>query len=154
MKKRKKTKKKPWIDYEQRSECLKRLGFASYGDYLKSSLWRRIRSKVLARDWYRCRLCGKTASQVHHSRYDLAALSGRDLSRLAAVCPGCHKRIERDGAGHKRPAEQVSASYRILRRKEKARRHLATSEPEIFIATEDLRVVRDFVLAVVARTSP
>lgn len=128
-KKRRKSKKRrrgqawgrpPVLDYEQRARLLPMLGFGTYSAYLASPLWEAIRSRVMARDRQRCRLCNDRAPQVHHSAYDLATLRGEDLSRLAAVCAGCHRSIEFDGEGKKRPPAEVAVAFRCRRRRLKA----------------------------------
>lgn len=63
----------------------------NYLAYLSSPKWRRIRSKVLRRDNWRCRSCGAKAAQVHHVTYDKATMDGQDLSRLLSVCHACHE---------------------------------------------------------------
>lgn len=68
---------------------LTRLGFASYGQYLKSPLWASIRGRLMARG--ECWACGGKPSCVHHSSYPLAALAGNDDSVLYALCDRCHE---------------------------------------------------------------
>lgn len=80
--------------YAVRNSILKEMGFASYGDYLESPLWRESRAKVLMRDGHKCRGCGRRANQVHHRQYSRSAMDGSDLSRLESICRKCHKSIE------------------------------------------------------------
>lgn len=77
-----------------RREFLKRLGFETYQDYLKSNLWVAIRRKVLELHKGLCVACGRKAEQVHHIRYDMATLSGQDLSGLCPLCEADHMFIE------------------------------------------------------------
>ena len=77
-------------------------GFGSYQEYLKSDLWKSIRARVLERDNYKCRLCGKHATQVHHRHYGIRTMKGKTLTHLMSVCGGCHQKIEIDCEGKKR----------------------------------------------------
>ena len=84
-----------------------KLGFASYDAYLKSSLWRRIRRRVLKRDESKCRRCKGTADLVHHLSYAIAALRGDADHLLVSLCDGCHNFIELDEHGGRRaPSER------------------------------------------------
>lgn len=81
-----------------RQAALSVMGFDCYEVYLLSPLWNTIRSCVLRRDRHICCGCGEKATQVHHSRYDMETLSGRDLSNLHSICRKCHTHIEvKDG---------------------------------------------------------
>lgn len=91
--------------YAERNRLVRRLGFTSYADYLKSRLWADIRARVMERDRRRCVMehsgegCACQATEVHHRRYDLLTLMGGDLSGLVAVCRTHHQQAEygRDG---------------------------------------------------------
>lgn len=81
--------------YVRRNRRLVKHGIAdSYREYLASELWQEIRGKVLARDNHTCRICGKTATQVHHTNYKRGTLEGRGLLALVSLCGGCHEFIE------------------------------------------------------------
>lgn len=87
--------------YGERDLNLKMLGFRDYGDYLHSRrYWRGrngIRQKVLRRDKSICVGCGgKSNKIVHHRRYTMEVLTGRDLGGLVTVCDTCHRTIEFD----------------------------------------------------------
>jgi hypothetical protein len=116
-------KKKPTVSpgetgrrqYTERNRVLKAMGFESYAVYLRSDLWLGIRSKVLIAQ-PDCFVCGKLASQVHHTAYRKKDLEGRDLRRLVALCRHCHRRIEfRDGDGKKLNVTQARAKMRLMR---------------------------------------
>ena len=63
----------------------------AYSRYRKSWRWRNKRKRIMNRAGYKCRKCGRPATQVHHETYRRV---GRErLSDLTAVCGGCHKRI-------------------------------------------------------------
>lgn len=70
-----------------------------YQDYLGSEVWKSIRQKILDRDGYRCRICGKRTCVVHHRNYDSATMSGDSLDSLISLCRGCHKSVHRDEHG-------------------------------------------------------
>ena len=80
--------------YQSRNLILKELGFASYKDYLKSPLWKRIREEVLKRDRNVCQICSCHANQVHHSRYHRNDLLGKNKNFLHSLCGQCHEKIE------------------------------------------------------------
>lgn len=80
--------------YEERDEILRSMGFDSYADYLKSDLWKGIRSRVIKAGYGRCVRCSGTARQVHHKEYSHAILAGHDIKPLVAVCRDCHEYCE------------------------------------------------------------
>jgi len=103
--------------YRERNTLLKELGYADYGAYLKSNLWKRIRTQVLGMHKCKCACCGKPAFQVHHLQYSRAAMLGENLLHLAPVCRDCHESAEvRDGI--KRSVEQANETLRrrVLKR--------------------------------------
>src|SRR5688572_32003249 len=73
-------------NYLIRFLALKELGFSSYAEYLQSDLWATIRARVLDRDNHTCVFCSKPARQVHHRRYGVHILAGRDLMPLKSLC--------------------------------------------------------------------
>ena len=100
--------------YQTRNNRLAAMGFASYHDYLASSLWSAIREKVLHRDKRKCRGCGEPATQVHHGHYGSGALRGTDILEMYAVCDACHGYIEFNHAGEKvTPAKATKLLRRI-----------------------------------------
>ena len=54
--------------------------------------WRRVRLRVLARDAYRCRLCGR-AGRLEVDHVIPLARGGKpfDMDNLATVCVDCHR---------------------------------------------------------------
>ena len=93
--------------YAQRTKSLRKLGFTSYDDYLKSSLWQVIRRKILL-PGTRCIACGKAATQVHHSRYAPQDLDGSQRTHLHPVCQGCHVQAEFTQEGWKNTPRQAT----------------------------------------------
>jgi len=84
-------------DYASRNRNVKRLGYATYAEYLRSDLWFLIRARVFAAKGRKCVACGLRANQVHHNRYHLNDLSGKNIKFLVPVCGACHERAEFDG---------------------------------------------------------
>lgn len=88
------------IGIGRRDEALKLMGFNSYHDYLKSDLWKAIRTIAL-RDDPSCCVCSNTASQAHHLNYSIDALEGK-LSAIKAsivpMCEKCHRKVHFKGS--------------------------------------------------------
>jgi len=80
-------------EYEKRNKLIRRLGWNSYKEYLKSDLWMRIRKDQLKRLPF-CLACNGKATQVHHSEYTPANLLGHSPIGLISVCGDCHQRCE------------------------------------------------------------
>ncbi len=98
--------------YAARQAVLSSMGFDSYQDYLKSTLWARIRSRTLLKSQVCC-VCDGPATQVHHGRYELRDLDGSD-AMLFSICPGCHKGIEFKGAVKLTPEQATEKLLRIV----------------------------------------
>lgn len=81
-------------EYAGRNAVLAQLGFRSYRDYLESALWKAIRLRALAKAKYRCKICGRHATQVHHTRYTIQELRGESIKHLRPLCADCHRRVE------------------------------------------------------------
>jgi ferredoxin len=99
---------KPFTAYQKRNFKLEELSFSNYREYLRSELWDVIRRQVLARDENRCRACGDRAKNVHHTRYDLDVLIGKDLDSLVSLCRSCHLTAEFNASGDKRDFREVA----------------------------------------------
>lgn len=106
--------KKKADNYSGRNMVLRKAGFQSYRDYLASSIWSSIRSRVLERDRGQCKLCKTKACAIHHRFYSRSNLKGSNLSGLVSVCPTCHRFIEFDTTGNKRTLADSEAAYRRL----------------------------------------
>lgn len=54
--------------------------------------WRQVRLRILARDGYRCRLCGR-AGRLEVDHVVALQFGGKpfDLDNLMTVCVGCHR---------------------------------------------------------------
>ncbi len=85
----------------KRSKKLRKLGFKSYPAYLKSDLWKDIKSRLLGAD-VRCVVCEQDAETLHHRDYNYHTLSGKDCSTLEPICFQCHRLIEFYIGGEKR----------------------------------------------------
>lgn len=84
--------------YAQRDAVLGAMGFQSYGEYLASPLWRRIRARMFKVN--KMCPCGKVATQIHHRTYKRRYLEGRGKIHkfLVPICGDCHKLIEFEGS--------------------------------------------------------
>jgi len=98
--------------YEKRDRLLRALGYASYGQYLRSTTWENIRETVLRENNYCCVRCGRRATQVHHRHYSRAVLTGQNTRSLIAICYDCHTKAEREEDGSKR--DIVEANHAII----------------------------------------
>jgi hypothetical protein len=87
----------PGSQYRRRAVNLAKLGFASYAAYLRSDLWRKIRMRVLAKHRHVCKRCKGRATQVHHRKYVMKAMTGENLGLLIPLCGPCHEFCEWDG---------------------------------------------------------
>lgn len=146
-KKRKKQGKGPVVDYSRRDEILRAMGYGSYGDYLRSPLWAKIRRRVFGRDEGKCRICGERGEQVHHQSYDIRTLKGKKINRLLLLCRKCHEEVEVDGLGRKRPAREAVAEARARVRKlppRPGRRRPKRLRPERDMEAEFLELARSF----------
>jgi 5-methylcytosine-specific restriction endonuclease McrA len=73
----------------------------SYNELLKTPEWKNKRDKILKRDNYTCRHCGKTDTilQVHHKYYHKYPNGTRPKpwdypdEALITLCDNCHKRV-------------------------------------------------------------
>jgi hypothetical protein len=74
-------------------------GGHEYEVYQQSSLWKRIRRKVLKLADHRCACCPGKANEVHHRDYRPRVLAGDDLMPLVALCRDCHHRVHNDQRG-------------------------------------------------------
>lgn len=106
--------------YKQRDECLFRLGFASYRDYLNSQLWTVIRTAKLESN-PNCELCDNVANHVHHQSYRLETLIGKNIKPLVSLCEPCHRRVEFRPDGTKRNFEAVMKTVRRLLQRKRRR---------------------------------
>ena len=82
--------------FRKRDKWMKRLGFKTYSNYLKSDTWRRIRKEALEKRKYKCFFCDGFATEVHHLRYTRPVLMGLGkhyLGGLIIACRDCHQMI-------------------------------------------------------------
>mgnify|MGYP003945754463 CR=1 FL=1 len=110
------------VNYAERNEILAEIGFASYGAYLASDLWKSIRIEVFRLKGQRCSLCGNLAFQVHHTDYCMETLLGTDLSGLAPICEPCHDEVEVDEDGDKRTGAESQRKFRQMLASNRKRR--------------------------------
>lgn len=82
----------------------KRHKYQSYDDLLKTDEWKNKRDKILKRDNYTCKHCGKTNGilQVHHKYYNVYPNGTRPKpwdypdDVLITLCDDCHKRVHQN----------------------------------------------------------
>lgn len=79
--------------YAKRARALKRIGFASYADYLASDLWKKVREIIFRLKGKICR-CGRPATQLHHQHYAKCDLTGKRTKHIHPICGNCHTDIE------------------------------------------------------------
>ena len=75
-------------------KAFEKLGFATYQEYRKSPLWKKIRGRAFKILGNRCRVCKARADVLHHRSYGLKVMRGRNLSMLVPMCHHCHELIE------------------------------------------------------------
>lgn len=104
--------------YIRRAQVLRKMGFASYAEYLKSPLWASVREKVFAAKGRRCFLCTqRQATQIHHSRYQRLDMLGKRLKDLFPLCGECHREIEFDELGQKLPVPFMRQAFKAARKR-------------------------------------
>jgi len=105
---------------------LKKLGFASYEDYIMSPHWRAKRAEYFASDLPKeCLGCGRVPVYLHHRTY--TRLSREQLLDLIPLCKNCHCRVHEYEKTHK---TNINGTHKILRMifnwsKEEMRRRFA-----------------------------
>ena len=102
--------------YTRRTEVLLALGYRTYGDYLRSRLWKSIRKMVYNALGNSCQTCGQKASCIHHLDYSRDTLMGYRFDSLVPLCRACHERVEFKQDGSKRTVREAAAECRSLMR--------------------------------------
>lgn len=69
-----------------------------YHDYIKSAEWKARRDRYMEKRKFKCEVCRKAATQVHHKSYE--NLGREKDSDLQALCSGCHMNAHE---GQKKP---------------------------------------------------
>lgn len=110
--------------YRKRARHLRDMGYESYADYLDSPEWKALRTRFLRRADWKCEVCGKRATQVHHRAYDPGSLQGQTWS-LVALCRDCHRYAEFDETGRKMTTNR--ANRRLAERAKEFNRKLLSS---------------------------
>lgn len=86
-------------EHEARRNAESEEWWEAYNQYLESPVWKQLRLKVLRRDDFTCRGCGKekAATQVHHLKYQNAEFYqsfGQEMMfDLVSICEACHTTI-------------------------------------------------------------
>jgi hypothetical protein len=98
---------KRFLNQRRRNAKLKELGFASYGDYLKSERWQRRRTAYAESHPAVCRHCDRPADDLHHVTYERV---GQELDEdLAWLCRTHHGELHEYGAIRPPTEPQVKA---------------------------------------------
>ena len=80
----------------------------NYNKFLNSDYWKSVKAMVLARDKYKCTVCGSTLRlEVHHLTYDNHGNEHNHKSDLITVCHSCHYNIHKDSDLSKEPRMNV-----------------------------------------------
>lgn len=113
--------------FQRRNTYLKRLGFNTYQEYLKSPLWKSISSRVRATR-KKCLICGSHERlEVHHKRYTRDNLRGKSLRWLCLLCHSCHQRVSNLEKSRNLTPERATNS--TLGKKRRPRRLKSPSRP-------------------------
>lgn len=107
-----------WEPYVIRDKVLKDIGFITYTDYLASSLWQEIRSKIMLPGII-CSCCNELAGVLHHGAYYKKLLLGDEASikqDLYPLCYSCHYKIEFEDKRKRSWGEAIRVFRRMLYR--------------------------------------
>lgn len=63
-----------------------------YRKYIQSDEWKQRRNARLALDGYKCQVCGREATEVHHLTYD--NFRREEMPDLVSLCTRCHMKAE------------------------------------------------------------
>lgn len=107
--------------YHRRNRTLRAMGFLTYGAYLASALWSRIRTRQLI-EHPDCFACEGLADEVHHGCYDRATLEGTAKGKLYSVCGSCHRLAEFEPGRGKVGPVQATARLKRMRKERLAGR--------------------------------
>lgn len=103
--------------YAGRDSILKKMGYSSYKEYLKSDLWKDIRARCMRINHGACSVCSNMATNIHHNRYTLETLDGVSLKELFPLCRPCHEKIEFKDDGTKRSMVGVQETLKLMMQK-------------------------------------
>ena len=122
--------------YTERNAILLELGFKDYRAYLRSALWKDIRTRKLAES-PDCYSCGSTRLlQIHHAQYTVKNLTGATLEHTYTLCARCHRWCEVSKGGYKRnPAQATREMFRI-RKLYDSRRNVKMDSRTVFISRD------------------
>jgi len=107
--------------FNKRDKWMKRLGFGTYQNYLRSNIWKEIRSKVLEKRRHKCHFCGGKANEVHHLRYTKPVLLAEGqywMGGLVATCRTCHQMISDLAKKEKIHEHAAFIAFNIQRKKQ------------------------------------
>ena len=82
---------------------------SEYKHYLESDGWRELRSEVLKRDGWRCRLCNRAELvEIHHRTYQ--RIYRERPEDLTTLCHWCHERHHGSVDAHHRRCGSITAA--------------------------------------------
>ena len=107
-----------------------------YRVYLKTTYWKRVRRRTLARDKGLCVRCKGRATEVHHVSYE--RLGREDSWDVVSLCSACHEKAH-EGSADVRPKRKKERSQKekdrareLCRKARRASKGSPTySEPEV-----------------------
>jgi len=98
-------------NYETRNAILSEMGFKTYAAYLRSDLWKAIRTRHMQG---KCRLCEfKMANTLHHTSYTAEIMQSGCRNHLVPLCRTCHIVLEFNGFNEK--GDLAKANFRLKR---------------------------------------
>ena len=80
--------------WQERDNSLKKAGFKSYDEFLKSELWQSIKKKASSKTTFQyCWLCSRTDVDLHHLHYKRLTQKTNALKDIVPCCREHHKQI-------------------------------------------------------------
>lgn len=91
--------------------------YSAYQKYIKSKEFKALRDKVLERDNYKCRVCGRSQEEIigtkyslqaHHSNYEhLGKCNEEEFNDLITLCNVCHNAMHKAPSNLKRFSDKT-----------------------------------------------
>lgn len=126
---------------KRRNEILASAGFKTYKEYLRSDIWKNIRSRAIELLGDKCCFCQSKSDVVHHTSYEEGNLIKVDskciMKTLVPLCHDCHhnahyrkngKFMTIKDSNQKIRKKNKKAFNRIKRKRNRRNRRLAEME--------------------------
>jgi hypothetical protein len=97
--------------YQVRDHLLKKMGYGSYKDYLRTDLWRSIQHDVLSKS---CSICEGKSETILTLSTTMECILGQRLDRLVALCTSCKSKLDANLAGERITLHTVYHAYIYL----------------------------------------